>query len=426
MIISNGRWLNPQGELIGSDLHIADGKIKTMPDSFFPRADEIVYDARDLLILPGAIDPHVHFREPGQLYKEGIESGSKSALRGGVTTILDMPNNKPPCSTAKRLQHKKELFRRKSLVNWGIMFHTTVHNRDVVQADIACAKIYMAKSSALPAVTSVNDLKNLFGKFPRIAIHAEDETCFDRRPERSPWHHENRPREAITLALQKIEEALKSLPESLRPRIIICHMNTADEVEWIVRMKQEGFDVWAETCPHYLFFTQDDYIQRGSAFQVNPPIRTLADQRRLREALSAGIIDFIGTDHAPHSQKEKQSSIPPSGIAAIEWLIPQMLHFVDEGLLSWKRFHELICGGASKCYSIPARDGIKPGNAADLVFVRRSQVAVKTGKVQTRAETNIYNDFNFRWEVVATMVNGVIKYENDHFYTETKGIEVCP
>jgi dihydroorotase len=426
MIISNGRWLNPRGELIRSDLHVVDGKIVAMSDSFSSLDDEIVYDARDLLILPGAIDPHVHFREPGQLYKEGIESGSKAALRGGVTTILDMPNNQPPCSTAKRLQHKKELFRRKSLVNWGIMFHTTVHNRDPVQAEIACAKIYMAKSSALPAITEMNDLKNLFIKFPMIAIHAEDETCFDRSPERSPWHHENRPREAITSALRKIEEALKSLARKQRPRIVICHMNTADEVEWIVRMKQEGFDVWAETCPHYLIFTQDDYMKRGSAFQVNPPIRTLRDQKHLREALSGGIIDFIGTDHAPHSQQEKHSSRPPSGIAAIEWLIPQMLHFVDEGLISWKSFHELICSGASRCYSITGRDGLKPGNAADLVFVRKSNDPINPGRVQTKAATHIYKDFNFRWEVVATMVNGVMKYDNNRFFTEMKGMEVCP
>ena len=167
-------------------------------------------------------------------------------------------------------------------------------------------------------------------------------------------------------------------------------------------------------------------MKRGSAFQVNPPIRTHRDQQRLREALSGGIIDFIGTDHAPHSQQEKHSSRPPSGIAAIEWLIPQMLHFVDEGLISWRRLHELICSGASRCYSIPGRDGLKPGNAADLVLVRRSNDPIQPGRVQTKAATRIYENFNFRWVVVATMVNGVMKYENNRFYTEMKGMEVCP
>lgn len=424
MLIKNGRWLSPEGNFIASDLHIKNGKIVNL--SAFKSSDrnDSVYNAKDLLILPGAIDPHVHFREPGQMYKEGIDSGSRAALRGGVTTVLDMPNNKPPCSTAKRLQKKKELFRRKCHVNWGIIYHTSAHNKDQVQGDITSAKIYMAKSSALPAITSLETLKDLFSKFPMISIHAEDETEFDTTLNRSPWHHENRPRKAVISALQKIEKALQTANLTKPPRIVICHMSTVDEVEWIGGMKKTGFDIWGETCPHYLFFTQEDYLKKGTVFQVNPPIRSKEDRDRLREAISTGMIDFIGTDHAPHARAEKNSTKPPSGIAAIEWLVPQMLHFIDAGIIGWQRFHELICSRAAKCYSIKKRDGIKTGNFADLIFVKKKVPDSQKKKIQTKVGINLYEEFDFQWKVVGSMVNGILKFEGHKFYEEIKGREV--
>ena len=421
MLIKNARWLNSEGEFIESDIHIKNGRITELSASILSNDNEIL-DAKDYVIIPGAIDPHVHFREPGQFYKEGILSGSKAALRGGVTTVLDMPNNKPPCTTAKRIAQKKDLFRNKSLVNYGVMLHTTPYNTENLNDQIISAKIYMAKSSALPAITSVETLNRLFQKYLTVSIHAEDETEFDLNPDHSPLHHVYRPRKAITCALQKIESALKTIKTASRPRVIICHMNTADEVIWMAGMKKEGFDVWGETCPHYLYFTQNDYIKKGAAFQVNPPIRTKEDQQKLREGIASGIIDFIGTDHAPHSQEEKASAKPPSGIAAIEWLLPQLLYFVDQGSLTWKRFHELICLRAAECYRIKGRNGIKTGNFADLVFLKKSTKAENI--IQTKAGQNLYKNFDFKWNVALTMVNGIIKFDGRQFHTQIKGMEV--
>jgi dihydroorotase len=304
------------------------------------------------------------------------------------------------------------------------MYHTTPHNKDEVQNEIASAKIYMAKSSALPAITSVEVLKYLFKKFPMISIHAEDETEFDTSQNRSPLHHENRPRKSITGALNKIETAVKAISKKDRPRIVICHMNTSDEVDWVSGMKDDGFDIWGETCPHYLFFTHDNYIKQGTMFQVNPPIRTQKDQLRLREGISNSEIDFMGTDHAPHSIAEKQSKKAPSGIAAIEWFVPQMLHFVDEGKISWQRFNQLMCENASSCYSIKGRDGIKKGNFADLVFVKKSNKNELKNNIHTKVGLNLYKDFNFKWQVAATMVNGVLKYDGTSFEEHIKGTEV--
>jgi len=144
----------------------------------------------------------------------------------------------------------------------------------------------------------------------------------------------------------------------------------------------------------------------------------------LREAISNGVIDFMGTDHAPHSLKEKQSAKPPSGIAAIEWFVPQMLYFVDEGIISWPRFNELICEKSAQCYSIESRDGIKKGNFADFVFVKKSDRQEQKDNVQTKVGLNLYKDFDFKWQVAGTMVNGILKFDGSSFFDDTKGYEV--
>lgn len=424
MLIKNAKWLNPNGTFSEGAIRIENGKIAELTEGNFSDASQQFLDASGMLVLPGAIDPHVHFREPGQLYKEGIDSASKAALRGGVTTVIDMPNNNPPCTTAKRIEQKKELFRRKCHVNWGLMLHTSEHSLPDVQDEIKSAKIFMAKSSALPAIILPDTIRNLMRHFHTVSFHAEDESAFDNSPGASSLHHEKRPRSAITGALTKVEQALKSLPENEQPRVVICHMNTTDEVVWMKRMKSEGFDVWGETCPHYFYFTQDDYIEKGALFQVNPPIRTKADQASLRRAIADGTIDFVGTDHAPHGLAEKNSANPPSGIAAIEWLMPQMLNFVDTGLLSWKRFHQLMSGNAAACYNIKGRDGIKTGNSADLIFVERLEKKQANDSVQSKIGVNLYEKFDFKWCVQTTIVNGTVKYDRHKFYTNEKGKEV--
>ena len=154
MIIKNAKWLNKDGSFSEGTIRIENGKISELTKGNLSDVGQQFLDAAGMLILPGAIDPHVHFREPGQIYKEGIDSASKAALRGGVITVIDMPNNNPPCTTAKRIEYKKELFRRKSHVNWGLMLHTSESKSPDVKDIIKSAKIYMAKSSALPAITS--------------------------------------------------------------------------------------------------------------------------------------------------------------------------------------------------------------------------------------------------------------------------------
>ncbi len=415
LFIKNARWLTNEGQFSEGTIVIENGIIAELSNQSTLKESAENFDARGMLVLPGVIDTHVHFREPGQLYKEGIESGSKAALKGGVTTVLDMPNNVPPCSTKERILEKKALFGQKSLVNWGVLLHASQEDDGNAAGEAIAAKIYMAKSSALPAITDVAELESLFRKYERLSFHAEDETEFIKPTKEKYLHHEIRPREAVISALQKIETAYTALPEKERPRIIICHMNTKDEVEWLKRVKAAGYDIWGETCPHYLFFTQDEYNRKGNLFKVNPPIRTAADRDSLCRAIADGTIDFIGTDHAPHTEAEKHSDNPPSGIAAIEWLMPQMLYFIDKQIISWKRLYELMCGGAARAYGIVGRDGIRVGNFADLTCIEKVNANSSDNDIQTKVGINLYAGFEFNWRVRAAFVNGRLKYDGRRF-----------
>ena len=421
ILIKNGKWLGKDGEFHDGDILVEGDKIAGIDAVCSTPLTDRVIDAAGKFILPGLIDTHVHFREPGQEYKEGILNASKAALKGGVTSVLDMPNNNPPITDEKILIEKKRLFAEKSLVNWGLQFHTQSGENHFVKG-IAAAKLYMAKSSALPAVTEVEDIAAIFKEFPLVTIHAEDETAFIDR-EGDYIHHINRPKEAIVSALGKIEKALKATPSDRRPKVVICHAATAEEVEWSAQMKNDGYAVYVETCPHYLYLTQDDYLREGAKYKVNPPIRGEKDREALREALKNGLIDFIGTDHAPHTPREKESDNPPSGIAGIEWLAPLMLNFVDEGLISWQRFWELTVKNASACFNISARSAIEIDNYADLIIVENSQ---RDEKVITKAGFNPYKNKNLNWRVVTAIVNGAMVYNNGIYFEKNKGRDLFP
>ena len=421
-------------------------------------------DATNLFIVPGLIDAHVHLREPGQVEKEGIANGTAAALKGGVTTVLDMPNNAPPIVSLSRLDAKRALFAEKARVNYGLFLQARTGGPRAPET-AAGVKIYMSKASALAAVRDVDVLAEIFRRQARIVLHAEDEHKFStvwkiRRPpdhsveksgkgranrpgeprllevrlgrDASPYpelvHHLRRPRAAVAAALKNIETALRRVPAKERPRLVIAHCNTVEEVEWLRRMKRLGHDVWGETCPHYFLFTEQDYIERGSALQVNPPLRTAEDRAAILDAVKNGGIDFVSTDHAPHLPQEKASAAPPSGIAGIEWLGPILLTLVKRGEISWKRYLELSAVNAAQCFGIEGRGGIREGAWADLAFAETGK-KLKTArlapeKIVTRAAVHPYEKFEFAARIRATMVNGHVAWLDGRLRHGVHGQEV--
>ncbi len=418
MLLRGIQWLDPTGSWQRGDLRLRDGRIAEIGAKL--GGDDEVLDAGGLRALPGAIDPHVHLRAQGQDYKEGLLHGARAALAGGVTCLLDMPNNQPPCSTLARLAAKQALFRKRCACNWGLQGHATPGSTLPV-AGMAALKIYMAKSSKLPAIVDTAVLVELMGRYPRVAFHAEDETAF---VDADLPHHERRPREAITRALTSIETALLALPRAQRPRVVICHASTTDELAWLRRMKDAGHDVWGETCPHYLAFTQDDLLREGARFQVNPPIRSAADREALQQGLADGTIDFLATDHAPHALTEKAGAQPPSGIASVEWLLPFATGLVTRGLVSWRRLQELCTLNAAACYGIAQRDGIRVGQVADLVLLApRSEVAPRTAPI-TRAGWTPFAQDDFDLAVHTTLGAGRLAYQDGRWPDASPGEEL--
>lgn len=428
MFLTNVKWITPEGTVNSGTLQIEDGRLKTWPGDFCVAKGHPVCNLRSHLVIPGLVDPHVHFRQPGAFHKEGIDNGSKAALAGGVTTVLDMPNNLPPVTTPGRFRDKQALFQRHCRVHWGVHYHADPSSRLPVPAQAASLKIYMAKSSMLPAVTQTDDLVSLFRRHPRVAIHAEDETAFVAGAGRTVdvrAHHLLRPVSAVEAALTKIRTALRQLPPVQRPRIILCHMGTASEVRWLEEMKNDHFDVWGETCPHYYLCDTRDVERQGSPLKVNPPIREPEHREAILEGLRNGTIDFLGTDHAPHTPKEKAQPVgAPSGIAAIEVLAPAAFLLADRYGVSMGRLLELTASNACRCYDIPDRGAIRDGMLADLCVISTTPGRSRSGTVITKAGTHPYLNTEFTRCVEATWVAGQQAFGEQGFDDTVRGQEV--
>lgn len=429
MYLVNAKWIAPGGKVEKGHLEVREGRLRLHPDSFCVPFDAPHFNVRGHLLLPGLIDPHVHFRQPGAFYKEGIDNGSKAALAGGVTTVLDMPNNQPPITTPGRFSEKQELFRKNCRTHWGLHYQGDVESRPSVPSQAASIKVYMARSSGLPATTTVEGLQSLFARHLRVAIHAEDESRFLAAPpgraSASAVHSVVRPIDSVLSALHKIELALDGLPGSLRPRVILCHVSTAAEVSWLARMKQAGFDIWGETCPHYFLFTSRDVANRGSVLKVNPPIRSEEDKEAVLTGLLDGTLDFLATDHAPHSPQEKDDpKNPPSGIAGIECLAPAAFLLADHWGMPMKRLLEVTSTNAARCYDLPDRGAIREGALADLCILSTTPGSSAPAPIITKARRHPYDRFAFTRTVTATVVAGEVAYNEGAFNDSVRGKEV--
>lgn len=424
LVVTNAVWVDPEGNLCSGSIRVDKDRLalcegQAEPPGWKRAEGSTVLDGSGCLVLPGIIDSHTHMRQPGQSYKEGIDNGTAAALKGGVTCILDMPNNVPPCTTAQRLEHKKALFRTASRTNWGLHLQARATGAPGPQSGFAAAKVYMARSSSLDPVLRPERLAALFAQHSRVIVHAEDEGLFDNAAD---LHHEVRPVQAVVSALDKVEQAYLAVPAKRRPRLVLAHAATAVEVDWVARMKSQGTDVWAETCPHYLLYTQEDHLRVGARLKVNPPLRSEQDRVRLLEGVRDGIIDFLSTDHAPHTPEEKAGLRPPSGIPSIEWFGPIVFSLVERGLLDWRGYMALMCTNSACCFGIKGRDGLKQGNFADF-FILGATADAGPDPIVTRAGYNPYDGYPFSNLVHATVVNGRLAWDGRDFH-DTIGMEV--
>ncbi len=415
------------------DLFVDDGKIVKIGAELSDNADEVV-DCSGKIVLPGLIDAHVHFRDPGQEYKEDFESGSRAALAGGITTVLDMPNNKPPVVDQQSLDSKRDKIRGRSYVNYG--FYVGYAGGDCQHLNrvnnIAGVKVYGANSTGDMGVSDA-DLEKFFKTCDKkIVVHAEDEGIIadnkaktllevdDLEPD-PDIHSRIRSSKAEASAIRRV----CMLARQYGKKVHIAHLSTAEGLDLVERYRD--FGVSCEVSPHHLTLCRDDYAVLGNFIKVNPPIRDREDIFALWMGLKSGSIDIIATDHAPHTVAEKEAGyrIAPAGIPEEDTLLPLFLNSVNDDAMTIEELVKLCCSEPAKLFGIKNKGIIKEHFDADLVVVDMElEKKVENKNILSKCGWSPYAGSFFKGWPIMTFVNGKKLVENGRFLQEPCGREV--
>jgi dihydroorotase len=419
LLIRNSRVARDDGTVVDANVFCDNGTIERIEPTIDRPADEVI-DADGLLLLPGVIDPQVHFREPGKEYQEGLDSGSRAAARGGVTSFLDMPNTDPPTVSQAALDDKLTRAASKCVVNYGFFVGATADNLDAINtaAPVCGIKIFMGSSTGSLLVDRDEDLERIFANGTRlIAVHAEDEARIRSRERRYAGRHDTAVHSDIRdneCALLATKRAL-TLSKKYRRRLHILHMSTHEEVELLRREKPAW--VTAEVIPNHLLLNVDDYARLGTLVQMNPPIRDARDNAALWQGLHDGIVDFIATDHAPHTLAEKQAPYPksPAGMPGVETSLPLMLTQMRAGGCTLAEIQKWMCRGPAAAYGIANKGRLLSGYDADLVLVDLNTYRpVRNEELYTRVRWSPYAGRELTGWPVYTIVGGRVVFDRDH------------
>lgn len=395
--------------------------------------DQIV-DATGCFVLPGVIDDHVHFRDPGLTQKADMQTESRAAAFGGVTSYLDMPNTKPQTTTIDALEAKYADAAKKSHVNYGFFIGATNDNIEEVCSvnpqHVPGIKLFMGSSTGNMLVDKRDVLKQLFANSPLpIMAHCEDTDIINRNMQLTKQKYGDDPAVEHHPEIRSEEACWEStrlaveLASETGARLHVAHLTTERELQLF------GSDpkITAEAVIAHLFFCDDDYKTLGTRIKCNPAIKTRADRDALRRALSNGRIATVGTDHAPHllSDKEGGCANAASGMPMVQFSLVAMLELVDEGVLSIERLVELMAHNPARLFEIAKRGFLRKGYKADIVLVKpQSPWTVDKDCIQSKCGWSPMEGHTFQWQVRTTMCNGHIIYNNGAFDNESRGEEL--
>jgi dihydroorotase len=415
-IVNEGRAFS--GCIAFDDDIITDIFENQQPDASYDN----VIDASGCYILPGVIDDHVHFREPGLTDKADIDSESKAAAAGGVTTYFDMPNTLPQTTTPEALEEKFSIAATKSHVNYSFFFGATNDNvTDFSKLDIhriPGIKLFMGSSTGNMLVDKREALERIFTTAPMpIMAHCEDTDIINRNMQEAKANGCDDPDISLHMHIRSEEACYNStklavdLAKASGARLHVAHLTTARELE----LFGSDSNITAEATVGHLFFTSDDHQQLGAKIKVNPAIKTASDRDALRQALSNGKIDVVGTDHAPHLLHQKQggSSKATSGMPMIQFSLVTMLELVDNGVLTIERLAELMCHNPARLFEVRQRGFLRKGYHADMVIVRpNSAWTVTKDTILSKCGWSPMEGHTYNWKVEKTICNGHIVYSN--------------
>jgi len=425
MLIRGADMVLPDGRVVAGDVRVTAGSIETVAvgGGLEPRSGETVIDAEGLHLLPGAIDPQVHFREPGQPHKETLSSGARAAVAGGVTSFLDMPNNVPAATTLEAMRAKLDAGARTSVADYGFFIGATPDNLASLQEAVGtpdspvshpgiCGiKIFMGSSTGDLLVDKEEAQRRIFeGTAGVIAVHAEDQARLESRAAAFSGrtdvlaHAEWRDAEAALLATQQAV----GMAEESNHRLHVLHLTSGLEADWLAG--RTGDIVTTEVCPQHLTFTDEDVGQQGTRLQMNPPIRYAEDRDTLWRRLHDGTICCIATDHAPHTLGEKGLGYPdsPAGMPGVETSLPVMLTHALDGRCSISDVVRWMCAAPADCYGIERKGRLQEGGDADLVLVdMETRRVVEDGDVWTTVGWTPFRGRELGGWPVLTIVGGV-------------------
>ena len=427
LILKGGIVVNQDGE-IARDVGISGGRIAALGD--LPRASggEAI-DCRGLHILPGIIDTQVHFREPGLTHKEDLESGSRSAVMGGVTAVFEMPNTDPLTVSAGALADKVKRAQHRMHCDFAFFIGGTrenVKSLSELERFPGCAgvKVFMGSSTGSLLVEDDETLRDILRAIRRrAAFHAEDEYRLrERKDLRRKGDPRSHPIWRDEIAALTATERLVRIARETGKRVHVLHVSTAQEIEFLAGHKDVAS---VETTPHHLTLEAPDCYERlGTRAQMNPPVRDAKHKAAIWRGVTQGLVDVLGSDHAPHTREEKAKPYPasPSGMPGVQTLLPVMLDHVNAGRLSLLRFVDLTSAGPARLFGIAAKGRIAAGYDADFTIVDlKREETISDAWTASRAGWTPYDGMRVTGWPVGTIVRGQKVMWNGEIVTASQG-----
>ena len=426
-----------EGAITHGDVLIHNGIIHEIGESISAKSPDVhVFDAEGKYLLPGVIDDQVHFREPGLTHKADIKSESRAAVAGGITSFMEMPNTNPQTTTIEKLEEKFAIAKENSHANYSFMFGGTNDNlEEILKVDkknVAGLKLFLGSSTGNMLVDNEEVLEKIFSSTDlRISVHCEDETTIknnlaiykERYGDDIPIHLHPiiRSEDACYISSSRAIELAKKTGANLH----VFHLSTAKETHrFDNKTTLEGKKITSEVCIHHLWFSDQDYEDKGTHIKWNPAVKTAADRDELFKALLDDRIDVIATDHAPHTLEEKAQvyTKAPSGGPLVQHALPAMLEFYHQGRISLEKIVEKMCHSPAVLFQVEKRGFVREGYKADLVLVDlNAPWTVQKDNILYKCGWSPFEGTTFKSRITHTFVNGRLAYKNFKVYDETFG-----
>ena len=438
-LISNPTIVN-NGEQFRGSIVVNNGKIvEILRNNELPRTecDEII-EATGLYLIPGVIDDHVHFREPGLTHKATIATESRAAAAGGVTSFMEMPNTVPQTTTLKALREKYAIAQKESVINYSFFFGATNNNCNAFAKlntkKICGIKLFMGSSTGNMLVDKRSELEKIFKEAERlnmpIAVHCEESSIIAANTKTIKEREGDDPDVKFHPVIRSEEACYQStacaveLANRYGTQLHIMHISTARELELLTAEQADCKKITAEVTPAHLTFCDADYTTLGTRIKCNPAIKSANDRNALRQALNEGKIDLIGTDHAPHLLDDKRGGAlkAASGMPSIQFSLLAMLKLVDEKVISIENLVEKMCHAPANIFNIDKRGYIEKGYHADFVLLNpKKPHTITTADVISKCGWSPFEGATFNWAVEQTWSNGECVYKSGKINEDIRG-----